>query len=150
MSRLPATAAALLGAALLLAPMTAPAQDAAAPAAPKKPALARLAVCEQVEERVPVGEGDRFPSSIGHLWCFTKVTGAANPTRIFHRWYVGDQLVDEIPINVKGSSWRCWSNKTIQESWQGPCRVEVLTESGDVIGKQDFVLTGAADETGEG
>ncbi|MBZ0269456.1 DUF2914 domain-containing protein, partial [bacterium] len=116
---------------------------------PAKPTLARLAVCEDVQERAPVGESERFPSSVGRLWCFTKVVGADAPARIFHRWYVGDRLVDEIPITVKGSSWRCWSNKGIQANWDGPCRVEILTEAGDVLGSRSFVLTGTPEETGD-
>jgi len=104
-------------------------------------ALARIAICEDVQERKPVGESDSFSSDIGRLWCFTKVVNAEYPITIFHRWYVGDSMVQEIPISVKGSSWRCWSNKGIQERWSGSCRVEILTESGDVLGTKEFNLS---------
>ena len=126
---------------------TEPAPVAAEPAPVTKEAasdaleLGRLAVCVGVEERKPVGEAASFPSDVGKLWCFTKVLNAQEPTQIFHRWYVGDRLVNEIPINVKGISWRCWSAKTIQPGWSGDCRVEILTEEGDVIGTQEFQLS---------
>jgi hypothetical protein len=103
-------------------------------------AVSQIAICETVQERAPVGEADSFSSEIGKLWCFTRVQNAAPPTQIFHRWYVGDELVDEIAINVKGSHWRCWSTKTIDPSWTGECRVEILTEEGDVISTKPFVL----------
>ena len=102
--------------------------------------LETMTVCEDVAERVPVGEADSFPSSVGTLYCFTRVTTDEAPVQLFHRWYVGDQLIDEIPISVKGESWRCWSRKTILESWDGPCRVDILTEAGDVIGTREFEL----------
>jgi hypothetical protein len=49
-------------------------------------------------------------------------------------------MVNEIPINVKGPRWRCWSQKTIQPDWSGACRVEVVTEGGDVLGTKNFTL----------
>lgn len=103
--------------------------------------LARIAICEDVQERTPIGEADRFPSDVGRLWCFTKVVDADPPTRIFHRWYVGDSLMEEIPIRIDGKSWRCWTNKGIRMSWRGPCRVEIVTESGDVLGTKEFSLS---------
>ncbi|GJM45027.1 MAG: hypothetical protein DHS20C21_18690 [Gemmatimonadota bacterium] len=137
-----------------------PAEAAPAPADPAPAAkgaqstadisLAELAVCLGVEERTPVGEAEQFSSDVGKLWCFTKVLNADAPTQVFHRWYVGDRLVNEIPINVGASHWRCWSAKTIQPSWTGTCRVEILTESGDVIGTQEFQLSPGASSSSEG
>lgn len=122
-------------------PMQESMDEPAAPAAK----LEQLAVCTSVEERKPVGEAEAFPSDVGKLWCFTWVAGAEPPMQIYHRWFVGDRLVNEIPINVRGERWRCWSTKTILPSWSGPCHVEVVTESGDILGTQEFTLT-AGDE----
>ena len=77
----------------------------------------------------------------------TRVQNAAAPTQIFHRWYVGDELVEEVPINVRGEHWRCWSTKTIQPGWTGECRVEIVTEEGDVISTKKFVLSGTGTAT---
>ena len=104
--------------------------------------LSKIAICEDVQERTPVGEAEAFSSEIGKLWCFTRVHHAEAPTQIFHRWYVGDKLVDEIPITVKGQHWRCWSTKTILPSWTGQCRVEILSEEGDVLATKEFMLEG--------
>lgn len=112
----------------------------------------RLAVCLRVEDRTPVGEAESFPSDVGRLWCFTQVETPEPPVQVFHRWYIGERLVNEIPIEVKGQRWRCWSRKTIRPSWTGPCRVEIATEAGDVLATQAFTLepaTGRAREETE-
>ncbi len=123
------------------------AEAAPAPDAPQ-PALAidAIAVCRSVEARTPVGESDSFPSDVGSLTCFVRVTGADSPAQTYHRWYAGDTLIREIPISVKSSPWRCWSVKSIQPSWTGACRVDVVNESGDVLGSKSFTLTAAAAE----
>ena len=102
--------------------------------------LAAVAVCRKVENRTPVEGGTSFPADVGRLFCFTDVRNAQKATQIFHRWYVGETLVDEIPMTVKGSRWRCWSEKTILRSWMGACRVEIVTEEGGVIGEMSFGL----------
>lgn len=106
--------------------------------------LSRLAVCTDVEDRTPVGEADSFASDVGKLYCFTWVEATNSPTQLYHRWYIGDDLVNEIPIDVKARRWRCWSTKTIRPAWNGPCRVEIVTEEGDVVGTQEFTLTASA------
>lgn len=122
-----------------------PADDAASAAAPAAgaPAVARIVVCRDVQEREPVDAGTSFPSDVGKLACFTEVTGAEGK-QVYHRWYVGDRMVLELPIAVGASHWRCWSRKTIVPAWSGPARVDVATESGDVIASQEFTLGAAA------
>jgi hypothetical protein len=109
-------------------------------AAEAGPTVAKIAICEEVAERAPVGEADAFASAIGKLYCFTSVVGADDETQLFHRWYVGDQLISEIPIAVKSEHWRCWSRKTILPQWQGACRVEITNEAGDVLATKEFTL----------
>jgi hypothetical protein len=141
----------------------APDKPAAEPATPAEPAaqqaaetparaeatltLAQIAVCESVEDRAPVGEAESF-TGVSRLFCFTRIEGADTPTLVYHRWYVGDEMVNEIPINVKASHWRCWSQKSILPGWSGACRVEVATEAGDVLGTRSFTLV--AGERGMG
>jgi hypothetical protein len=131
------------------APATEPAP--AEPVAAAKPAqshadfsLSEVAVCTAVEDRTPVGEAASFDPGVGLLYCFTRVVGAPTPTQIYHRWYVGDRLAAEVPINVGASSWRCWSAKTISPGMQGTCRVEIVTEEGDVLGTKEFTLGSGA------
>jgi hypothetical protein len=123
----------------------------AAPVAAAKPtqshadfSLTQVAVCTGVEDRAPVGEASNFAPSVGMLYCFTRVDGAPAPTQIYHRWYVGDRLVTEIPLNIGASGWRCWSAKTVRPGMTGPCRVDIVTEEGDVLGTKEFTLDGGA------
>jgi hypothetical protein len=112
-----------------------------APAEAEGLRLERLTVCQDVQEREPVGERESYPSDVGALFCFTDVRGAIDPpVQLFHRWYIGDRMVGEIPIAVKGPRWRCWSRKTILPAWTGPGRVEILTDAGDVLGTVGFAL----------
>jgi len=119
------------------------AADEASGPAPRA-SITQIAVCRQVEDRAPVGEADSFPNDVGRLCCFTHVETSAPPVTLYHRWYVGDRLVNEIPITAKGTSWRCWSRKTISTRWTGPCRVEIATEAGDVLATKSFSLEPAA------
>ena len=99
-----------------------------------------IVICRSVEDRTPSGEGISFPSDAGQLYCFTNIRGAKDPVQIYHRWYVGDRLATEIPIQVKAATWRCWSVKSILPSWSGTCRVDVATDAGDVIATTSFTL----------
>lgn len=139
-------AAAALACAVAAGPSTA-ADEGTQPA--PRTSVTQLAVCRQVEDRAPVGEAESFPSNVGRLYCFTRVETPSPPVQIFHRWYVGERLVNEIPIEVKGRRWRCWSRKTIRTSWSGPCRVEIVTEAGDVLSTQPFTLEPAAGKARE-
>jgi hypothetical protein len=114
------------------------------PAAASAVATTTVVVCHDVQDRTPVDAGESFASDVGTLCCFSNVTGANEPVQVYHRWYVGDRMVSEIPIMVKAASWRCWSRKTIQPSWTGPCHVDVVTEAGDTIGSATFTLTAAS------
>ena len=116
------------------------------PAETQDMSLSKIAICEEVQERAPVGEADSFSNEIGSLTCFTRVQNAEAPTQVFHRWYVGNELVAEIPINVKAEQWRCWSTKSILPGWTGECRVEILSEQGDVLGTKTFVLQSTSAE----
>ena len=132
--------------------VSAAAQDGAAPAegaaetAAEEAAVKvlQVAVCRDVEDRKPVGEAKSFGADVGGLYCFTWVETTDAPTEIYHRWYVGDRLVNEIPIRVKGERWRCWSRKTILPQWEGTCRVDIASEEGDILASHEFTLTAAS------
>ena len=111
--------------------------------------LAAVAVCKDVQGRSPVGDASTFSSDVGSLFCFTDVRNGENGSQVYHRWYVGDQMVNEIPVNVNGPRWRCWTKKTILSSWNGDCKVEIVNEEGDVLGTADFMLVASAEPTEE-
>ncbi|MBZ0268842.1 DUF2914 domain-containing protein [bacterium] len=109
-------------------------------APPRQMQVSQVAICREVAERQPVMAGDSFASGVNNLYCFTEIRNAGMPQQIYHRWYVGDELVCEVPMSVEGPRWRCWSEKTIPAGWEGPCHVEIVTESGERIGETRFAL----------
>ena len=66
---------------------------------------AEIVIARSVDDRELVGAGEKFPSNVGQLAGWTRVTGAANTT-IEHVWrHQGNENV--IPLNIgAGSPWR--------------------------------------------
>ena len=46
--------------------------------------LEEAAICRNVVDRAPIGKGSVFHTSIGRLYCFTRVVGAETDTTITH------------------------------------------------------------------
>lgn len=102
---------------------------------------AEIVIARSVQDREPVGAGDDFPSNVGQLAAWTRVTGAANTT-IEHVWrYRGNENV--IPLRIgQGSPWRTWSRKTIPSDWTGQWTFEVRDAGGNVIATTTFTVGG--------
>lgn len=91
------------------------------------------AICTEVKDRQPNGTASSFAASVGRLYCFTKVDGAAEPTHVTHVWFHEDKEVHRIDLQVGGPGWRTWSYKTIPPGWTGKWRVDVQDAGGEVI-----------------
>jgi hypothetical protein len=115
-------------------PETPPAVTAAAGAVK----IARSALCLRVEEREPVDIDTVFPSDVGKLFAYTKVTEVDHPTRITHVWYFGEREMARVELPVNSSGWRTWSSKKILPGWTGNWKVEVLDENGKVVKTMEF------------
>ena len=102
---------------------------------------AEIVIARSVDDREPVGAGEEFPSNVGQLAGWTRVTGAANTT-IEHVWrHRGNENV--IPLNIgQGSPWRTWSRKTIPSDWTGQWTFEVRDADGNVIATTTFTVGG--------
>ena len=102
---------------------------------------AEIVIARSVDDREPVGGGEEFPSNVGQLTGWTRVTGAANST-IEHVWrHQGKENV--IPLNIgNGSLWRTWSRKTIPSDWTGQWTFEVREADGSVIAMTTFTVGG--------
>jgi hypothetical protein len=90
--------------------------------------------------REPVDMVEVFPRQNGQLYCFTRITGAEEPVKVYHDWYRGEQLMSRVELPVNSSSWRTWSAKQLLEDWPGEWHVEVLDESGNLLKRVDFQL----------
>jgi hypothetical protein len=125
----------VLVAAFLGLPAAAGAQDA--------PSLevAVAAICQDVVDREPVDAGVSFSASVGTLYCFTKITGAQDPTMVTHVWYFGATERARVELDIKAANWRTWSSKIIQAHEIGSWRVDVLDEAGTVLKELQFEIT---------
>jgi hypothetical protein len=85
-----------------------------------------------VQDRQIVDETATFAvNEKAYLWL--RVTGG--PGDITVNWSIGDHT-DTVPLNIGGSSWRTWSNKTL---WQaGDWKVTVTGSDGQVLKEITF------------
>jgi len=104
-------------------------------------AAAEAAICRDVVDRQPVGVGSSFESSIGKLFCFTKITGAQESTEVSHSWYFENTLKATVTLPVRSSSWRTYSSKRIQYQEIGNWHVDVIGPEGNILKTLEFNVT---------
>jgi len=123
----------------------APRSAAGAPeGAGSKLTVPEAALGTDVKDREIVGAGSQFPSSVGRLYCLTRIAGAPEPTKVTHKWFFGDRQVHKAELPVNGTTWRTWSYKTIPPGWTGEWRVDVEDANGTVIYSIPFTIAGQA------
>ena len=117
------------------------AQDSThAAAATSGVAVAEAVTAKSVVDRAPQDTGSAFPSDVGQLFCWTKVTGASGDQTIHHVWFHGDTQVGDVELQVGGSPWRTWSRKTVPADWTGAWHVEIRDAGGTVLKRIDFTV----------
>jgi len=128
----------LMVALLLATSTTVIAQTAADTTQATAPSLsAEIQVGTAVENRDIVGAADSFASSVGKVFCWSRVTGASGTT-LKHVWLRNDTEVSAVDLNIGGSPWRTWSSKTIPASWTGDWEVRVVDGNGTTIASKTF------------
>ena len=96
-------------------------------------AVEESTIARDVVDRMPVEPGATFTADVGRLFCWTRITGAEGSTSVRHVWFLEDQEMADVELNVGGSSWRTHSSKAIVPEWTGNWRVEVRDSSGNVL-----------------
>ncbi|MCZ6917447.1 MAG: DUF2914 domain-containing protein [Gemmatimonadetes bacterium] len=96
-------------------------------------AVEESTIARDVVDRMPVDPGATFTADVGRLFCWTRITGAEGSTSVRHVWFLEDQEMADVELNVGGSSWRTHSSKAIVPEWTGNWRVEVRDNSGNVL-----------------
>jgi hypothetical protein len=118
----------------------------------KQPALVleEIQFYTDVEDRQPSGVGSVFPEDLDKLYCFTKIGGAEAATYVYHVWYFEDKEIARVKLPVKSKSWRTWSSKNLHMGL-GYGYVEIVSESGDILGRAEFEIQAAkkAEEVGK-
>lgn len=90
-------------------------------------AVVEAAVGTSIAERQLAGAGESFPAGTGKLYCFTKISNAAD-TEIEHVWYKGDVEQGRVMLKVGGSPWRTWSSKNLGDDAAGEWRCDVVKD----------------------
>lgn len=130
-----AVALSLTGASALAAQDTTQMAPAAAPSA----ATVEAVLTRNVVDREPQDTATAFPSDVGSVALWTRVTGGEGQT-LSHVWFFGDTEVGNVPLNIGGSPWRTWSRKTIPPEATGAWRVEVRDGAGNILQRVDFTI----------
>ncbi|MCP4705176.1 MAG: DUF2914 domain-containing protein [candidate division Zixibacteria bacterium] len=90
-------------------------------------------LCTGVEERMPVGMADQFPSDVGQVCLWSKVLGCTDETFIKHVWYYRGDEMSTVELPVRGTAWRTYSYKTIPAEWSGDWVVKIIDADGNVL-----------------
>jgi hypothetical protein len=128
--------AALLFSAVALTPSLAIAQDPTQAGAVKSTAMVEAAVGTSIAERALAGAAETFPAGTEKLYCFSKVSNAAD-TEVEHVWYKGDAEQARVKLKVGGSPWRTHSSKTLGPDAAGDWRCDVV-QDGNVLQSVKF------------
>ncbi len=102
--------------------------------------IKRIAIAKDIVNKEPVGVATSFYNP-DKLYCFTEVKTDKYPTKIVHIWLYNDNIIAEVPLDVKSSSWRTFSSKTIYRNWKGNWKVEIYSEEGKLIDSISFKIT---------
>jgi hypothetical protein len=122
---------------VLLVPSIVAAQEKSSSAADAGLKVEKAVAATEIADREPVGENTEFDASVGKVYCWTKIAAQTTPTTVKHIWYVGDQQVFEIALDIKYPSTRTWSVKTVKA---GNWRVDITDDAGNVLSSVSFTV----------
>lgn len=110
-------------------------------------------MAEDVENREPINVGTVFPYSVGKIYCLTRIKGMKMPAMqaastyptVYHVWYrkKGTSFLEmaRIPLTIKSGSWRTRSSKTLDKSYIGEWKVDVIDENNTVLKSVPFSVS---------
>lgn len=97
------------------------------------------AVATSVENLIPIGVSDKFSSSVGRLYCYSKIIGGEGQD-IKHLWYINEKKFGETTLPIKARSYRTYSYVNILLGTKGSGRVDITTDEGKVLKSIDFYI----------
>ncbi len=93
-----------------------------------------------VEQRQPVEVANHFPATVGRVYCYTRVTGAAGEAEVTHVWLKQGREMARVSLPVRSNDWRTWSSKRVLPEWRGEWTVKVLDGAGNELERIPFSL----------
>lgn len=102
--------------------------------------VARLEICNGVENREPVGVADTFAADITMVYAFLEMRDIPEETTVSFVWFHGDDEVARVPVRIgRSGRWRTYSSKKLGGRI-GAWRVEIQDENNTVLGAADFTV----------
>jgi hypothetical protein len=95
------------------------------------------AVGTAVQDRALQGAAESFPTTVGKVYCYTKIGQTKAGAEFEHVWYHGTDEVGRVKLTVNGSPWRTYSSKNIPAEATGDWRVDVV-QDGKVLKSVSF------------
>jgi hypothetical protein len=100
--------------------------------------VGRLVVCEQVQDREPVGVSGTFSSETTRVYAFLEALNISADADVDFVWYHAGSELTRVTLPVRqGSRWRTYASKNLYDL-TGTWWVEVQDETGAVIGSVQF------------
>jgi hypothetical protein len=103
--------------------------------------LIEAAMCEFIKNFRPHNPAIAFSTEMGSVSCFSEFDPVPERTIIYHNWYNRDTLVTVKKLTLNPPKWSSFSSIQLRESDKGPWRVEIVTESGDILKVLRFSIT---------
>ena len=104
--------------------------------------LAEVSACESIQAHAPVAAGNSFTTEVGKVWVYSKFElPLGEQATVTHVYYFKGKKISEVPLVVKGPSFRTNSYKTITPAMVGPWKVEIVAENGTVFEALEFEIT---------
>jgi hypothetical protein len=102
--------------------------------------VARLVVCDGVENRTPVNVMDRFPAGTETVFCFLEARDIPEATEVKMVWYHEEQEVAQVPLTIgQGNRWRTYTSKRTM-ALKGNWKVYLLDSADNTLASVQFVL----------
>jgi len=102
--------------------------------------VARLVVCENVQNRSPVNVMEVFPAGTQMVFCFLEARDIPEATEVNMVWYLEEQEVARVPLSIgQGERWRTYTSKKTMGQ-KGNWKVYLLDSADNTIASVQFVL----------
>ena len=101
--------------------------------------VADAVICQDVQDREPVGAADSFPADVGKVMCWSKIKDGKGTT-IKHVYYHEGAEKAVVELSIGSPMWRTYSSKGVLSSWTGQWRVDIVGEDGEVLKSLEFAI----------
>lgn len=116
------------------APSNAPSPLSTSPSATGSVRIIKASTCQKITGRMPTNVSNTFPWSTPQVYVWSLISAEKIPTVIHHVYYLNDEKISDVTLNVGSYHWRTWSRKRIlDEDLKGSWRVDITTAEGQVL-----------------